>query len=220
MLAVGQALQIAGLAMLSALDPGWTAAASVAWVVVAQGIAGLAKDFTKTASKTAIKATSAEGSGQLFKWVAYFTGSKNAMKGIGFFVGGLLLDVMGFKPALWLMAARDRRHLPVGPDAAAAPARQGEGIEDGARILRQVARRQPAGGGARLPVRRARGLVRRRAAGVPLRGWLALRRGRRLPRRLDDRLRHDPGGGTCPGRAQRRWPQPRGAQRTAVGRPA
>ena len=105
MLAVGQALQIVGLAMLSALDPGWTAAASVAWVVAAQGIAGLAKDFTKTASKTAIKATSAEGSGQLFKRVAYFTGSKNAMKGIGFFVGGLLLDFAGFRPALWLMAA-------------------------------------------------------------------------------------------------------------------
>ncbi len=105
MLAVGQGLQIAGLAMLSALDPGWTPFASVAWVVGAQGIAGLAKDFTKTASKSAIKATSAEGAGQLFKWVAYFTGSKNAMKGVGFFIGGLLLDVVGFRPALWLMAA-------------------------------------------------------------------------------------------------------------------
>ena len=104
MLAVGQALQIGGLLMLSALDPSWTAAASVAWVVAAQGIAGLAKDFTKTASKSAIKATSAEGSGQLFKWVAWFTGSKNAMKGVGFFVGGLLLEAAGFKAALWLMA--------------------------------------------------------------------------------------------------------------------
>ena len=105
MLAVGQALQIGGLLMLSALDPGWTVAMSVAWVVAAQGIAGLAKDFTKTASKSAIKATSAEGSGQLFKWVAWFTGSKNAMKGLGFFVGGLLLEAVGFKMALWLMAA-------------------------------------------------------------------------------------------------------------------
>jgi len=104
MLAAGQALQIAGLAMLSALDPGWTVAVSVAWVVAAQGIAGLAKDFTKTASKSAIKASSLEGSGQLFTWVAYFTGSKNAMKGVGFFLGGLLLDTVGFKPALWLMA--------------------------------------------------------------------------------------------------------------------
>ena len=104
MLAVGQTLQIAGLIMLSALDPAWSAMASVAWVVVAQGIAGLAKDFTKTASKSAVKATSIEGSGQLFRWVAWFTGSKNAMKGIGFFVGGLLLEVIGFRPALWLMA--------------------------------------------------------------------------------------------------------------------
>jgi hypothetical protein len=105
MLAVGQMMQIAGLLMLSALDPGWGAAASVAWVVVAQGIAGVAKDLTKTASKSAIKATSGEGSGQLFRWVAWFTGSKNAMKGVGFFVGGLLLDLVGFTHALWMMAA-------------------------------------------------------------------------------------------------------------------
>lgn len=105
MLAVGQILQIIGLVMLSLLSEGWSAALSVAWVVVAQGIAGVAKDITKTASKSAIKATSVEGSGQLFKWVAWFTGSKNAMKGIGFFLGGLMLDVIGFRPALWVMAA-------------------------------------------------------------------------------------------------------------------
>jgi hypothetical protein len=90
--------------LLSALDSGWSAALSVAWVVAAQGIAGVAKDITKTASKSAIKATSEGGSGQLFKWVAWFTGSKNAMKGAGFFVGGLLLETMGFRGALWLMA--------------------------------------------------------------------------------------------------------------------
>ncbi|WP_421995176.1 organoarsenical effux MFS transporter ArsJ [Reyranella sp.] len=105
MLMAGQALQIAGLVMLSLLGPEWSAALSVAWVVAAQGISGLAKDFTKTASKSAIKATAAQGSGQLFRWVAWFTGSKNAMKGLGFFVGGLLLDLVGFRPALWLMAA-------------------------------------------------------------------------------------------------------------------
>ena len=105
MLAVGQILQIIGLVMLSLLGEGWSAALSVAWVVVAQGIAGVAKDITKTASKSAIKATSVEGSGQLFKWVAWFTGSKNAMKGIGFFLGGLMLEVIGFRPALWVMAA-------------------------------------------------------------------------------------------------------------------
>ena len=104
MLAVGLTLEIAGLLMLSLLDPTWSAVASVAWVVAAQGIAGVAKDITKTASKSAIKATAIEGNSQLFRWVAWFTGSKNAMKGLGFFVGGLLLDTVGFQPALWLMA--------------------------------------------------------------------------------------------------------------------
>lgn len=104
MLAIGQLLQIAGLVMLSTLDPLWTVAASVAWVVTAQGIAGVAKDLTKTASKSAIKAVSSEDNAQLFRLVAWFTGSKNAMKGAGFFVGGLLLELVGFVAALWLMA--------------------------------------------------------------------------------------------------------------------
>jgi hypothetical protein len=90
--------------LLSALDPTWSASFSVAWVVTAQGIAGVAKDITKTASKSAIKATSDGGSGQLFRWVAWFTGSKNAMKGVGFFAGGLALETIGFRGALWLMA--------------------------------------------------------------------------------------------------------------------
>jgi hypothetical protein len=105
MLMTGLALQIAGLMLLSMLDPAWSAALSVTWVVAAQGIAGVAKDITKTASKSAIKATSDGGSGQLFKWVAWFTGSKNAMKGFGFFFGGLLLETIGFKGALGLMAS-------------------------------------------------------------------------------------------------------------------
>jgi MFS family permease len=109
MLAVGMSLQIIGFLLLSLLQPEWTAALSVAWVVIAQGICGVAKDLTKTASKSAIKITADraqnQGSGQLFKWVAWFTGSKNAMKGVGFFLGGLLLDQLGFAQALWVMAA-------------------------------------------------------------------------------------------------------------------
>jgi MFS family permease len=105
MLTVGLTTQIAGFLLLSALSPEWSPALSVAWVVLAQGVCGVAKDLTKTASKSAIKLTAGEASGQLFKWVAWFTGSKNAMKGIGFFLGGVLLEVVGFKGALWLMAA-------------------------------------------------------------------------------------------------------------------
>ena len=104
MLTVGLVTQITGFLLLSALSPSWTVLMSVAWVVIAQGICGVAKDLTKTASKSAIKATAGDASGRLFKWVAFFTGSKNAMKGVGFFLGGLLLQAVGFQVALWIMA--------------------------------------------------------------------------------------------------------------------
>lgn len=105
MLLVGLSLQVTGLLMLSALSPEWTETASVVWVVLAQGICGVAKDLTKTASKSAIKLTAGSGAGQLFRWVAWFTGSKNAMKGVGFFLGGALLQMAGFQTALWTIAA-------------------------------------------------------------------------------------------------------------------
>jgi MFS family permease len=109
MLSVGLTAQIAGFAMLSALSPEWTVALSVAWVVAAQGVCGVAKDLTKTASKSAIKLTedTAAGAreGRLYRWVAWFTGSKNTMKGLGFFLGGVLLETLGFQLALIAMAA-------------------------------------------------------------------------------------------------------------------
>ena len=109
MLTAGLCTQIAGFLLLSQLDSNWTAALSVTWVVLAQGICGVAKDLTKTASKSAIKISQTEAknasSGQLFQWVAWFTGSKNAMKGVGFFVGGVLLQALGFSSALLVMAS-------------------------------------------------------------------------------------------------------------------
>ncbi len=108
MLTVGLVTQISGFTLLSLLDPAWTVTMSVAWVVLSQGVCGVAKDLTKTASKSAIKVTQAQakeqGAGQLFKWVAWFTGSKNAMKGVGFFLGGVMLQVLGFQGSLWAMA--------------------------------------------------------------------------------------------------------------------
>ncbi|WP_368413096.1 organoarsenical effux MFS transporter ArsJ [Dongia sp.] len=104
MLMIGLVTQIAGFVMMSALNPAWSAAASVAWVIAAQGICGVAKDLTKTASKSAIKLTAGDAAGKLFRWVAWFTGSKNAMKGFGFFLGGLLLELLGFRGSLWAMA--------------------------------------------------------------------------------------------------------------------
>ncbi len=105
MLVVGLSTQITGFLLLSMLSPAWGATLSVAWVVLAQGVCGVAKDLTKTASKSAIKLTAGSASGQLFRWVAFFTGSKNAMKGVGFFLGGVLLQTLGFQSSLWAMAA-------------------------------------------------------------------------------------------------------------------
>lgn len=100
----GLALQVAALLMLSALDPAWALLASVAYVVAAQGLAGIAKDLTKMSSKSAIKLVVPGEGGALFRWVAILTGSKNALKGLGFFVGGLLLSTVGFQAGLWIMA--------------------------------------------------------------------------------------------------------------------
>ena len=104
MLLLGLAMQIMGLIFLSCLDPTFGPVFTVIWVVVAQGIAGLAKDITKTASKSAIKVIKIDEGEGLFRWVAWFTGSKNTMKGAGFFLGGVMLTTIGFRSGLWLMA--------------------------------------------------------------------------------------------------------------------
>ncbi len=102
----GLGLQILALVLLSLLDPAWPMSWSVAYATAVQGLAGIAKDLTKMSSKSAIKLIVADGAkGTLFKWVAILTGSKNAMKGAGFFLGGLLLATIGFVPALLIMAA-------------------------------------------------------------------------------------------------------------------
>jgi MFS family permease len=104
-LVVGLALQVAALGFLALLNPAWPEWGSVAWVMTSQALSGVAKDLTKMSAKTAIKVlVPADAKGALFKWVAILTGSKNALKGVGFFLGGFLLTVAGFAGALWIMA--------------------------------------------------------------------------------------------------------------------
>ena len=101
----GLALQVVALFALAMLDPSWSVAASVAYVMGAQALSGIAKDLTKMSSKSAIKVLiSEEAGGALFKWVAILTGSKNALKGAGFFLGGVLLTWLGFRGSLVTMA--------------------------------------------------------------------------------------------------------------------
>ncbi len=102
----GLSLQIIALSALAMLDPTWAPFFSVGYVMGLQALSGIAKDLTKMSSKSAIKVLLPEGADStLFKWVAILTGSKNALKGIGFFLGGLLLTTVGFKFSLFLMAA-------------------------------------------------------------------------------------------------------------------
>lgn len=101
----GLAVQIAALAALAQLDPGWSVTASVTYVMAVQGASGVAKDLAKMSSKSAVKVLAPKGEGALFRWVAVLTGSKNAVKGLGFFLGAALLATVGFKTALWGMAA-------------------------------------------------------------------------------------------------------------------
>ncbi|MGW8247579.1 MAG: organoarsenical effux MFS transporter ArsJ [Acidiferrobacterales bacterium] len=102
----GLLLQILALVMLGLLDPYWPVAISVAYVMTAQALSGIAKDLVKMSSKSSVKLLVQEGQqGALFKWVAVLTGSKNALKGLGFFVGGALLSRIGFDYSLYTMAA-------------------------------------------------------------------------------------------------------------------
>jgi len=100
---VGLSVQIFALIMLSLLQADWAMSLSVAYVMAAQALSGIAKDLTKMSSKSAVKLVVSD-EGLLFKWVSLLTGSKNALKGIGFFLGGLLLETLGFQLALWVMA--------------------------------------------------------------------------------------------------------------------
>ncbi|MEO8011667.1 MAG: organoarsenical effux MFS transporter ArsJ [Dokdonella sp.] len=97
----GLALQIIALGML-ALPSTWL---TVAWAMAAQVLSGIAKDLNKMSAKSSIKLLVADDrQASLFRWVASLTGSKNALKGIGFFLGGLLLALHGFRNAIVLMA--------------------------------------------------------------------------------------------------------------------
>ena len=105
-LALGLALQVVALGLLALLNRQWSIAVSVAYVMGCQALSGISKDLTKMSAKSAVKVLVPKGDESgLFKWVAVLTGSKNALKGAGFFVGGVLLSALGFRGALAAMAS-------------------------------------------------------------------------------------------------------------------
>lgn len=98
---IGLALQVIALMML--VVP--ASLLTVPWVMGAQALSGIAKDLNKMSAKSTIKLlVPADAQGRLFKWIALLTGSKNALKGIGFFLGAVLLTALGFNGAVLSMA--------------------------------------------------------------------------------------------------------------------
>jgi len=98
---IGMGLQVVALAML-AVPEAWL---SVAYVMLAQGLSGIAKDLNKMSAKAGVKTlVPQDENSRLFKWVAMLTGSKNALKGVGFFLGAVLLEFVGFRDALLVLA--------------------------------------------------------------------------------------------------------------------
>ncbi len=100
---MGLGVQVLALLMLG-LAP--ASLLVVPYVMASQAFSGIAKDLTKMSSKSAVKLVVREGDqSALYRWVAILTGSKNALKGVGFFLGGLLLTLFGFQAAALAMAA-------------------------------------------------------------------------------------------------------------------
>ncbi|MBT6031054.1 MAG: organoarsenical effux MFS transporter ArsJ [Kordiimonadaceae bacterium] len=100
----GLSIQVMALILLAYLPSGLPAVSSVIYIMVAQALSGIAKDLTKMSSKSAVKLVASDQGGMLFKWVSLLTGSKNALKGVGFFVGGFLLQTVGFFEGLMYLA--------------------------------------------------------------------------------------------------------------------
>src|SRR5688572_24145756 len=99
---MGLGTQLAALSMLGLMPP---SGLTVVYVMVSQALSGIAKDLTKMSSKSAVKLVAGESQGRLYKWVALLTGSKNALKGVGFFLGAVLLSTLGFQASVWTIAA-------------------------------------------------------------------------------------------------------------------
>lgn len=98
---IGMGMQVVALTALTVPDV-WL---SVPYVMFAQALSGIAKDLNKMSAKASVKTMVGDGGGsRLFKWVAILTGSKNALKGAGFFVGAALLEWLGFRSALAILA--------------------------------------------------------------------------------------------------------------------
>ncbi len=190
---IGLGTQLVALSMLAFAPHAWLV---VAWVMVSQALSGIAKDMTKMSSKSAVKLIVPENaSDTLYRWVAILTGSKNALKGVGFFLGGLLLTLFDFQTALKLLVVLVALALIL----AATLMRGGLGQANKKAKFSQVFSHNASVNklaAARIFLFGARDVWFVVGLPVFLRGvlGLVLLAGGWFPRSLGDRLRHRPGG--------------------------
>jgi len=99
---MGLGLQILALGMLT-VDASML---SLIYVMIAQAVSGIAKDLNKMSAKSSIKLLVNDNQQtKLYRWVALLTGSKNSLKGLGFFLGGFLMANLGFGNSLQALMA-------------------------------------------------------------------------------------------------------------------
>ena len=186
----GLLLQIGSLIMLALLQPVWSRIASVIYVMAAQALSGIAKDLTKMSAKTAIKVVVPDDEDStLFKWVSRLTGSKNALKGAGFFLGSVLLTVLGFVGSLAAMAIG--LFVVLLGTVVALPERDGKSEVQSK--IHQTVFQEPGGelafGRKAFSVQCARRLVRGRTAGLSrFHAWMVILAGRSFLGRVVHRL--------------------------------
>ena len=116
MLAWAMILQIVSLGLLLLVEPIFGdlklitqgRSAQIWWTTIyitaVLTLGGVAKDFMKLTGKAAPKLCTKEGDdNRLFKLVSMITGSKNALKGSGHFLGALLIASVGYEWSIFLM---------------------------------------------------------------------------------------------------------------------
>ena len=101
---VGLVIQIAALVCLTRLDTSWAALLSVLFVMIMQGMSGAAKDLVRLGMRDLHAPGNQESPGLLTEWSRSFFGSRNTLKGIGFFVGAAILGVLGFANSILMLA--------------------------------------------------------------------------------------------------------------------
>ena len=220
MLATGLTVQILGLIMLSALDPGWTATLSVAWVVGAQGLAGVAKDLTKTASKSAIKATSTEGAGPALLLGGVVHGLKERHQRRRLLRRRFSASVRRVPDGALVDGGHVGSCLGFGCAVPAHSPRQSQILQNVSGAFLQDTVRESDRSRPRFPLCLPRCLVRGGVARFSLRVRLDLHGSRRVRCIMDDRLRRGASPGAVSRHSQHRRAEPRDPRGTGLGRPS